>query len=466
MKKRIFSIVLIISLCFSLFLPVKAFEITSFDVPADAAVVVSLDTNEVLYSKNTDKKVSSASMVQIMSAIVVLENVKDMDNFSITMSETAYRKILGTGVPILHLSVGETLNGRDALASMLIASKGDVIYALCEAVGGDVDGFVKMMNDKASAMGLKNTYFTDPIGIDDGNYTTVDDIIKMMRYAIDTFPLFSELINNARYTVAATNMSKERRIETTLFLNDPATNYFYTYCTGGKSGYTDKAGRCVTATASYNGYKYLAVIMNCKNKTGERTDFVTVKNMLKWAFNNFEFKSVLDTTAPVIEMPVRLSSDFDYVSLYPQNQLTSVLPKEADESTIIIKPELNFSSVNAPVKKGDVLGTATIIYAEQEIGVVNLVAGQDVESSTFLVVLDFFRRVFTSKIFIAIVLILAFAVIAFILYVLYLNTKGKKKTRKVRYIPYNEEKEERQKAKNRRKRQKAGRPEYQKEDEE
>ncbi len=465
MKKRIFSIVLIISLCFSLFLPVNAFEITSFEVPADAAVLISMDTNEVIYGKNTDKRVCSASMVQIMTAVVAMESIPDVNSHTVTMSETAYRKILGTGVPVLQLSVGEVISGRDALAAMLIGSKGDAIYALCESVAGDVESFVKMMNDRAAAMGLKNTYFADPIGIDDANYTTVNDIVTLTRYAIDNFPLFTELINLSRYTMAATNVSRERRFETTNFLVDPATNYFYKHCTGGKSGYTDKAGRCVTATASYDGYKYIAVIMNCQNKTGERTDFVTVRNLFKWAFNNFESKSVLDTTAPVIEMPVRLSADYDYVSLYPQQQLTSILPKEADNSTIIIKPTLNMKSVDAPVQKGDVLGTAKIIYAEQEIGTVNLVAGQDIESSTLLVVLDFFERIFTSTIFITIVLIIVFTILAFVLYVLYLNTKGKKKARKIKYIPYNEEKEGKLKEKSRKKRRRAGRPEYKTDDE-
>lgn len=465
MKKRIFSIVLIICLLFSCVLPVSAFEITTFEVPASAAALVSLDTGEVLYSKNMNKKVYPASMVQIMAAVVILENVDDLENYKVTMTESAYNSILGTGSAILHLKVGEELNGKDALAAMLISSAGDAIYAYCEAVGGSIEGFVKMMNDKAVQMGLTNTHFTNPIGLHDpNNYTTVRDIITLTRYAIDNYPVFSELTAKSRYQISATNVREARTIVTTNYMVDTGTNYFYAYCTGTKTGYTDEAGRCLTATASYNGYKYIAVLMDCPG-SGTRVEFTTARQMFRWAFNNFEYKAILDTASPVAEMPVRLSMEYDHVALYPEKQLTSILPDEADNSTIIIKPTLSYESVNAPVKKGDVLGTAEVIYAEEVIGTVNLVAGQDIDSNGFLVFFDIIRRIVTSTAFTIILILLILAVVCFAVYVAYINSKGKKRTRRVRYIPYDEDKELMRKEKSRRRREKAGRPKYGREEE-
>ncbi len=466
MKKRIFSLVLIICLIFSCIFPVGAFEITTFEVPAEAAALVSLDTGEVLYSKNMDKRVYPASMVQIMSAVVILENVKDLENFQVTMTESAYNSILGTGSAILHLKVGEVLSGKDALAAMLVSSAGDAIYAYCEAVGGSIDGFVKMMNDKAVELGLSGTHFTNPIGLHDrNNYTTVKDIITLTRYAIDNFPVFSELTAKSRYKMSATNMREERTIVTTNYMVDTGTNYYYTYCTGTKTGYTDEAGRCLTATASYNGYKYLAVLMDCPNNSGSRVEFTTARQMFRWAFNNFEYKAILDIASPVAEMPVRLSTDYDHVALYPEKQLTSILPNEADNSTIIIRPTLSYESVNAPVKKGDVLGTAEVIYAEQVIGTVNIVAGQDIDSNGFLVFFDVIRRIVTSTAFTIILILLILSAVCFVVYVAYINSKGKKRSRRVRYIPYDEEKELMRKEKSRHRREKAGRPKYEREEE-
>lgn len=447
-------------------MPVSAFEITAFEVPAEASALVSLDTGEVLYSKNMEKKVYPASMVQIMAAVVIMENVKDLEDFKVTMTESAYNNILGTGSAILHLKVGEELNGKDALAAMLISSAGDVIYAYCEAVGGSIDGFVKMMNDKAVALGLSGTHFTNPIGLHDkNNYTTVKDIATLTKYAIDNYPVFSELTAKSRYKMSATNMRDERTIVTTNYLVDTATNYYYTYCTGTKTGYTDEAGRCLTATASYNGYKYLAVLMDCPNNAGSRVEFTTARQMFRWAFNNFEYKAILDIASPVAEMPVRLSMEYDHVALYPEKQLTSILPNEADNSTIIIKPTLNSESVNAPVKKGDVLGTAEVIYAEQVIGTVNLVAGQDISSNAMLVFFDIIRRIVTSTAFIIIFILLILAAVCFVVYVAYINSKGKKKGRRVRYIPYDEETEKIRKERSRQRREKAGRPKYNREEE-
>ena len=460
MKKRIFSLVLIICLLFSAVLPAKAFEITAFEVPAESAALYSLDTGEFLYGKNLDKKVYPASMVQIMAAVVILERVDDLEAFKVTMTESAYNNILGTGSAILHLKIGEELNGKDALAAMLISSAGDAIYAYCEAVAGSIEGFVKMMNDKAVELGLSGTHFTNPIGLhDNNNYTTVRDIITLTSYAIEKHPVFSELTAKSRYKMAATNMRDERTIVTTNYMVDTGTNYYYTYCTGTKTGYTDEAGRCLTATASYNGYKYLAVLMNCPSGS-TRIEFSTARQMFRWAFNGFEYKAILDTASPVAEIPVRLSMEYDHVALYPEKQLTSILPNEADNSTIIIKPTLSYKSVNAPVKKGDVLGTAEVVYAEQVIGTVNLVAGQDIDSNAMLVFFDFIRRIVTSTAFTVIFILLILSVLCFVAYVAYINSKGKKKTRKVRYIPYDEEKELLHKEKIRKKREKAGRPEY------
>lgn len=461
MKKRIFSLFLIFCLIFSFGFNAKAFEITAFEIPAKAAVLYSLDTNEVIYSKNINEKVYPASMVQLMVAIVVLENVSNIEEYEITMTESAYNKILGTGAAIIHLKVGEKIKCKDALAAMLISSAGDSIYAICEAVGGSIDGFVDMMNKKAGDLGLTGTHYANPIGLhDENNYTTVKDIVTLTKYAIEKYPVFAELTSKSRYSVPATNMSKERTLVTTNLMVDSSTNYFYSYCTGTKTGFTDQAGRCLTATAEYKGYRYLAVLMDCPTVDGKRSEFTTAKEMFRFVFNNFEYKAVLDTAVPVAEMKVKLSMDYDYVSLYPEKQLTAILPKDADSSTVIIRPNLSEKAVKAPIKKGDVLGTAEVVYAETVIGTVNLVAGNDISSNAFLVFFDVIKTIFTSLAFKIIFGIIIIVALSFAAYIYVVNFSGRKKGRKVRYIPYDEDKERQLKEKRKRKREKYGRPEY------
>lgn len=459
MKKRLISAILVLALLFTGAISAAAYEVTGFEVTAKNAMLVSLDTGEILYEKNADDRLYPASITRLMTAAVILDSC-DVDNTQVTMGASAYQKILGTDSSVLNMKIGETLNGKDALAAILISSAGDVVYAYAEALFGSVDAFVEKMNEKAAELNLNGTHYENPIGLhDDNHYTTVRDIYQLSVYVLKKYPLVSELTRKARYTISATNMSDSRILSTTNLMLDANTSYYYPYCTGLKTGFTDEAGRCLVSTASYEGYRYLCITMNCPTQNGTRTEFTTSRQLYRWAFNNFEYKAVLDISKPVAEIAVSLSSDYDYLSLYPSAQITAILPKEADNSTVIVVPHPSAEQVKAPIQKGEVFGTAEVIYAEQVIGSVDLVAGCDIASSPFLVAWDGFCRVVSSTPFKVVAALIVLAVVVLIAYTLFLNRRGKKKpARKLRYIPYDETKEEKrhQKAQSRLKKQ--GRP--------
>ena len=459
--KKFICLVIIIGMLFAVTVSANAYEITTFEVSAKNAMIVSLDTGEVLYEKAIDEKIYPASITKLMTAAVILDAYPNPSDITVTMTQNAYNKILGTGSAVLNAKVGEEINGKDALASVLISSAGDVVYAYAEAVSGSIEAFVDAMNQKAVELGLNGTHYENPIGLHhEENYTTVRDIRILAEYLIENYPLITEITKNSRYKMQKTNMSDERLLVTTNYMIDANTSYYYPYCTGLKTGFTDEAGRCLVSISQYQGYNYLCITMNCPTVNGTRTEFTTSRQLFKWAFTEFEFKSVLDIKTPVAEIPVRLSSDSDYVSLYPASQIRSILPKEADNSSIIIKPNLISESVDAPVKKGDVLGTADVVFAERVIGTVDLIAGNDVESSLFLVILDGIAKIFTSKLFKTLFIIVVVAIVCFVSYVFYINRKKHTKKRNVRYIPYDKEKEEKQRQKAAERRAKSGRPEY------
>lgn len=464
MKKRFFLCFLIICLILGGTLSVNAFEITEFEVPARNVLLASLDTKEILYSKAPNEKIYPASITKLMTAAVILDRFPNLDT-PVTMTQTAYNRILGTGSAVLEAKVGEVFDGKDALAAVLVSSAGDVVYAYAEAAYGSVEAFVEQMNIKAEQLGLNDTHYENPIGLHhQENYTTVNDIYTLSLYVLENYPIISEITSKSRYTMNATNMSDKRLLVTTNYMIDANTVYYYPYCTGLKTGFTDESGRCLVSTASYDGYNYIAITMNCPTVAGERTEFTLSRQLYRWAFLNFEYKSVLDTSLPATEIKVNLSFDSDYVSLYPSTQIRSILPKEADNSTIIVKPNLIAESVNAPIKKGDVLGTAEVVYAEQVIGTVDLVAGNDVKVSGLLVVFDAIKRFFASSFFKAVLVVVIGIIVFLVLYTIYINTSHRKKKRKVKYMPYDEEKEERRKEKLTRRRKEQGRPEANYED--
>lgn len=438
MKKKIFCVILFLILLFSV--TASAYEVTEFEVNAANAILLSLDTDEVLYEKNITERVYPASITKIMTAAVILDAYPNPENETVVMSQNAFDMILGTGSSVLDAKVGEELNGKDALAAVLISSAGDIVYAYAEKVAGSVDAFVDKMNEKAVELGLNSTHYQNPIGLhDEENYTTVEDICTLTKYALKNYPLFKELTSLSKYKMEATNFSPARTLVSTNMMLDINTSYYYLYCTGVKTGFTDEAGRCLVSTASYNGYNYLCVTMNCPTINGTRNEFVTSKSLFRWAFNNFEYKSVLDTSAPVCEAKVKRSFDSDFVSVYPETQITSILPKEADNSTIVIKPTLISDTVNAPIKKGDVLGTAEIVYAENVIGTVNLVAGNDIRQSLLLTFFDLVVGFFSLKIVKTVLLIILLIIAGVVVYCILINRKSSSPRKKIKYRPYEEE---------------------------
>lgn len=440
MIKKTFKYIITFLLIFSTLscVPVSAFQFNEFELNAKAAILLSLDTDDVLYSQNADQKMYPASLTKMLVTAVILDSTNDL-NQKITVTKKALNEISGTGASVIGLKEGEELTIEQSLYCLLIASGGDVAYVLAEHFGGDTESFMDMMNDKAQQIGMTSSHFGNPVGLhDEQTYCTPNDIAKLFKYVLN-YPIFKEIISKSRYTLEATNKSNSRILSTTNFLIDGSTNYFYKYCNGGKTGFTDEAGRCVATTASSGGYTYMCIVMNCNSKGGVRNEFRDSINLYKWAFNNFEYKSVLDITKPVTEIPLELSMDTDYLQLYPEQNLKKILPKTADESTISVKPKLNSASVKAPVTPNTVYGTADIIYGDEVIGTVNLVSRDTIKANVILQMGEIFKNVVGSTVFKVILIILVGVILVYIA-IIKLNTDSKKRHRKVRFIPYDKHK--------------------------
>lgn len=439
MLKRIFSVFLVVLLVFSLLsanLTANAYTPTGVEITAKAGLLVSLDTGEFLYENNIDTKVYPASIAKIMTAVLMLESEKYNPDGKISMTKEILDMVLGTGLAVSLLKEGDEFTQLDLVYMVLMSSFGDSTYLAAQYYGGTIENFVNMMNAKAAELGLSGTHYSNPVGLhEEETYTTVRDIYTLTKYALqnETFKTVSE---TPRHTITS-SISGQRTLSTTNFLQDTTTNYYYQYAKGVKTGFTDAAGRCLVSTASYNGYKYMCILMGCPDSKAKRHEFAESANLYRWAFNNFSFKEIATSTEPVCEIPVELSLETDFVPLYFKEPFISILPNVADESTIVIKPKLNSEAADAPIKKGDVLGKAEVVYAEKVIGTVDLVAGSDVKSSTLLIIVDFVKNIFTSVYMKVLYALAVVAVIVFIGLCIKLNLTRLKK-RRARYIPYKE----------------------------
>ncbi|MBQ2274209.1 MAG: D-alanyl-D-alanine carboxypeptidase [Clostridia bacterium] len=438
MKKTLLVIILSIALFVSAFsVGASAYQISGFEVTAKGVLLASLDTGDVLFSRNTDKKMYPASLTKIMTALLVIEKSADLNTEIITVSENAVKSILGTGASSGGLKEGEQITALQAVYYLMLPSANDCAVAVAEHFGGDVSGFVNIMNARAEELGMKNTHFANPHGLhDDEHYTTVQDMYLLTKHALSK-EVFKEAVSQKRYQMPATNKSPAKTLVTTIYMQDlysgAPQSLYYRYAKGVKTGFTDAAGRCLISTATKNGHSYICVIMNCPQETNTRNynEFKETKQLYEWAFNNFEYKTVVDTDTPVAEAKVALCWDHDYVTMKIEGGLSAVLPKDADSSTVQIKPNPDKEVFDAPIKKGEKLGTADIVYAGETLGTVNLVAADSRDANWVLLITRTIKNAFTSTAFKIILLIFVLALVGFIAAVALMN-RGRKKRRRRR----------------------------------
>ena len=388
MKKSILSFLIILGVFCSLFsITGSAYAPSNFTVNAQYCMLSNMDTGEILYSKNADERIYPASITKLMTALVVCENVDDL-NKTVTIDGDLLESLLGTDSSLSYIVKDEVLSIDQLLHYLLITSGNDTALVLAKYVGGTVDRFIEMMNETAAKLGMNSTHFDNPHGLpDDNHYTTVNDIHKLATAAFAVEKI-KTICGYSRYQMPATNLHGERTLSTTNFLIDKTTTYFYKYCTGGKTGYTESAGRCIVSTAEKEGMHYLSIVMNADpkyidaNGNRRRIEFTDTARLFEWAFNNFSYKTVIDENEYLGDIDVGLSWEDSNIQLFAGESLTALLPNEADKSSIEV--DLKFidgKKVDAPIEKGETIAVANVYYANEPIGTIELCAGKRVKRS-------------------------------------------------------------------------------------
>ena len=435
------ALALIIFISASLFsFPAQA-AVYSPDVAiyADAYMLINLDDSSypVVAQKNQDKKMYPASLTKIVTAMVTLENTADLSQ-KVTVSSQAYNILLGTGAQVAALKPGEDLSVEQLLYLTMVFSACDAAEVLAEYVGGSRESFVEMMNDYAASLGCESTHFTNPDGLhDDEQYTTAADLAKIT---------FAAMKNDTFMKIATTKQYKYKNTvynHTNVMLFPGYLSYYYEYAEGIKTGSTSQAGYCVITKASKDGYNYLAIVMGSPlldyNDDGykERCSFIDAASLFKWAFNSLKFSTIFDEGEFVTDIPVENGKDVDTVQLVADKKITSIVKSSFDKSTVIMEYVDKPESISAPVKKGEPVCKAKVIFGDEVIAEVNLVAARDVELSTILKVINAVKEFFSLTVVrIVLLLLILFAVVYAILVAN--NVKKGKKKRQARDKTYRE----------------------------
>ena len=233
------------------------------------AIIMDIDTGDVLYQLNPHEKVYPASTTKLMTALLLVENMAPAD--TITVTDGIYSNLIEDAVKI-GLIPGEEISAKDMLYGMLLPSANDAANAIAEGVGGSIPDFVTMMNNTAADLGCTNTHFANANGLhDDNHYTTPYDMVLIARAAYDRSRI-REVIKTPSYWMAATNLSGQRELWTTNELLYDVTDLYYPDCTGGKTGYTGEAGYTMVAFAEKDHRRIVAAVFGCPTSTDRFRD--------------------------------------------------------------------------------------------------------------------------------------------------------------------------------------------------
>lgn len=373
--------IFLLSFCVFLAVPAKCYA-SGFDeekVSAKSAILMCMDTGDILYEKNADERRSPASVTKILSILLIAEAI---DNGKISLGDTvtASENAMSKGGSQIWLEVGEQMTVEELLKATIIASANDACTALGEYIAGSETAFVKMMNDRAKELGLKDTNFENCTGLDDAiknHYSSAHDL------AVIACEVMKHDIVKKYTTVWLDSL---RNGETELNNTNKLVNT-YDGITGLKTGTTEAAGFCLCATACRDGMNLVAVVLGAK--TSEER-FSSATYLLDTGFANYGVYSTEPDLRKITAVTVKGGDKKSVVPVLSGNQKILC---EKGKNSFTYEYKIN-KEVSAPIKKGDVLGEINVMADGKKIAVLSVISPENINKTTFAGVFVQFLRTF------------------------------------------------------------------------
>ena len=381
MKRKIFSFLLILVLLFSS----VPCAVSAKDYPKEDSLsstqiaVINADNGFLVYRKDADAQVATGSATKIMTAILALEFFEGRLQTPVTVPQTALRGLEGSAV--LNLKAGENIPVLDLIHAVLVAGMNDAANTLALTIGGSMVNFVKMMNEKAAEIGMRDTLYLNATGLTSSAYTTANDLAQLAYYAYQN-PLFMEISSKRFYQIEATDKNPTVMIYARNPLITTQSEYYYAYAKGMSAGYSDEDGAQIISAVFYGNYPYICVAIGSKkDSSGKIGGYSDVKNLLAWASYNFAERKILDKSKILCELSVKAGDGVSHVLVVPEKSVYAFLDVDADLSAVSLSEQLNYKYLTAPVTKGEVVGSVTLVLDGEPIGYVDLIAKNSVKRS-------------------------------------------------------------------------------------
>lgn len=331
---------------------------------ARAAFLYEVNSQTILYAYNPDEAMSPASLVKIMTCLVVLDNCDISEK--VVVSESAMATI-PKGSATLKLQPGEEFTVDQLLYGLMVGSANDAAVVLAEHAAGSQGAFVNLMNKLSREIGCVNTVYTNAHGLNDSTQiTTARDVARLVNYAMQS-EQFMTYFGKSNYEMPATEFSEARPLETSNYLNNTGTvNFFDSRCTGGRTGISSDNRRSIVVTANSNGLSYIAVVLSSETEYNDRNlvkyygSYEEAKELFKLGFGSQAIYQVLYDGQILSQFNV--VDGKSHVAVGPLNAAYSVLPSDTKMEDIMIRFGNLDGTLQAPVKEGEQISTAEVWY--------------------------------------------------------------------------------------------------------
>ena len=317
--------------------------IRAIGVSARSAILIDANTGQVLFQSNANQRMPMASTTKIMTAVVAIENMDLSARIKIP------KEAVGIEGSSIYLCEGEILTLEELLYALMLASANDAAVAISIAVSGSVEDFALLMNQTAQRLGLDDTHFENPNGLDSsGHYTTAYDLAKLTAYAL-SIPKFCEIVSTYKKSIPLNDQPNAR-----LLVNHNKLLRSYDGAIGVKTGFTKKSGRCLVSAAKRDDMTLIAVTLNAPD------DWHDHKAMLDFGFENYYSVLLGDFS---IELPL-ISGEKTVVRCSADEKSFKLLPADHGEISCVVEM---YPFVYAPVELGEKLGEIVYYLDDDEI---------------------------------------------------------------------------------------------------
>lgn len=363
-------------------------DTSAISITSPAAILIHPDTGIILYEKNAYTKQYPASTTKIMTAILAIESEHSLSDI-VTVSSSAISTV-PDGYTIAYLQEGEEFTLEQLLEAALIPSANDAANVLAEFIGGSIENFANLMNEKAIEIGCVGTHFVNPSGIhSDDHYSTAYDLSIIARYAMKN-DIFRKIVAKTSCYLPPTNQYpyNNRYFRTTNSLIIPSTSgnfnrYYYPYAIGIKTGYTSPAKNCLVAASAHDDLEFITVVLGgIVENDGANQRFSDTIKLFDFAFKNYSYKNIVTKDSVITETVIdNGTSDTKNLDLLCDKDIKVFINSNNNEEVL---PEIKLNEkLNAPIQKGEILGKVKYTVLGQTYEA-NLIASHDVELSTIV----------------------------------------------------------------------------------